>query len=199
MLDESGSMTPQQRTIISGFNEQIQTMKHEEQDNSVQYLVSLVKFSSEPRAVFIDLPLAQVPELTIASYRPGGSTALYDAIGVTIGKAEPGEGNVLITIMTDGQENSSKEWNRNTIQTLIKLRQNENKWGFAYFGANVDAWAEANSMGIPNAVNFTNAKAGKAMVQFSMARRGYVGVVRTADYESLKNLTANIDEKELND
>lgn len=63
----------------------------------------------------------------------------------------------------------------------------------------MDAWAEASSMGIPNAVNFTNAKAGRAMAQFSMARRGYVGVVRNADYESLKNLTANIDEKELND
>lgn len=123
------------KRLLCGFNEQIQTMKNEELDNSVQYLVSLVKFSSEPRAAFMDLPLAQVPELTIASYRPDGSTALYDAIGVTIGKAEPGERNVLITIRTDGQENSSKEWNRNTIQTLIKLRQNENKWGFAYFGA----------------------------------------------------------------
>jgi hypothetical protein len=150
ILDESGSMAPQQQTIISGFNEQIETMKKEEREQGIKYLVTLIKFADKAEIVFQDKPLEAVPQLTEETYSPGGWTALYDAIGLAISKAAPGETDNIVTIMTDGHENRSQKWNKGKIKVLIELRQRENKWGFVYFGANQDAWNEATSLGVSN-------------------------------------------------
>src|ERR1035437_7488867 len=98
VVDESGSMLSQQGTIISGFNEQLNTMKQEEKENDVRYLVTLVKFSDTVTVLYKDKPLSEVPELTTSTYVPSGWTALYDAIGATIDTAALGETDVMVTI-----------------------------------------------------------------------------------------------------
>lgn len=93
------------------------------------------------------------------SYHPRGGTALYDALGDTINriakhsreKIVPGDGlrnKVVIVVMTDGQENSSRTFSRGSINDLVRKFTKRGNWTFVYLGANVDAWAEARSMGI---------------------------------------------------
>jgi len=196
IIDESGSMLNQWDTVISGFNEQLDTMKVEESTTEVRYLVSLTKFSYQSTVVYKDIPLAEVPRLTKQTYTPGGGTALLDAIGNTIDTAAPGETDVMITIMTDGEENSSREWKRSSIKTLIDLRQNENKWGFVYLGANQDAWQEAAQYGINNALNYTVANTGAAMKSMSAVRSCYVSSALEGTYAT-SNLCSTVNTEDL--
>jgi len=191
VIDESGSMLPQQSTVISGFNEQLATMKQEEKDSDVRYLVTLVKFSDNVTVLYRDKPLAEVEELTTRTYVPKGWTALYDAIGTTIDTAVLGETDTVVVIMTDGQNNASREWNKSQIKTLIELRQNENKWGFIYFGADQNAWASASSLGVANAVSYTAANTGEAISAMSACRSSYVTTASSGAY-NVYSLTDSI-------
>jgi uncharacterized protein YegL len=196
VIDESGSMAGQQTTIISGFNEQLSTMRQEEKDTDVRYLVTLTKFSDKAVVVFKDKPLSEVPDLTTRTYTPSGWTALYDAIGMTIDTAEQGETDVMVTIMTDGAENKSREWKKASIKTLIQIRENENKWGFVFFGANQDAWQEASQLNISNALNYTMANTGAAMKSMSAVRSAYVTSALQGTYTT-SNLTACVNTDDL--
>ena len=60
---------------------------------------------------------------------------------------------VLVTIITDGYENSSREYDIEKINKLIK-RLDEKDWVFTYIGANQDAILEARKIGINNAMNY---------------------------------------------
>ncbi len=196
ILDESGSMASQQNVVISGFNEQIETMKMEQKEKDVEYLVTLVKFSYEPKFVYKDVPVNDVKPLTIETYKPGGATALLEAIGNTIDTAQIGESDTVVTIFTDGQENASRTWKKNAIKILIDIRQRENKWGFVFFGANFDAFADAASIGIANAVNYTMNNMSEAIKSMSVCRSAYTDSALSGVY-NVSSLTANINKDDL--
>ena len=61
---------------------------------------------------------------------------------------------VLVTIITDGYENSSREYDAEKMRTLVK-RLDEKDWVFTYIGANQDAILEAKKIGINNAMNYS--------------------------------------------
>lgn len=81
-------------------------------------------------------------------------TALMDAIGTTITKVEKYDGineknnKVLFVIITDGQENDSKEYTKDTIKRMISDKQEKDGWEFVFLGANIDAASEAKSIGV---------------------------------------------------
>ena len=197
ILDESGSMLSQQQVVIDGFNEQLEMMGKEEACGEIRYLVSLTKFSEKVEKVFTDVPLANVKRLTKNDYKPCGGTALFDAIGATIDTAARGETDVMVTIMTDGHENSSTNWKQPAIKTLIKLRQDENKWCFVYFGANQYALTAASSIGVANAVNYTVANTANAMHAMSAVRGTYTSSALSGNYMT-SNLACNVNEADLN-
>ena len=105
------------------------------------------------RPVFENRPIADVGFLSKENYRPHGGTNLYDAIGVTIRAIEdqlvpldtiP---NVLVVIITDGDENASREYTLDAIKVLIKQKEGEG-WTFIYLGANQDAFAVGSTFGL---------------------------------------------------
>jgi hypothetical protein len=172
-------------------------MHSEEQEKNVRYLVSLTKFSYQATNIYMDLPLHKVPKLTKENYQPNGGTALLDAFGANLIQAESGERNVLITIMTDGYENSSTKWTKPQIKVLVELRQRENKWGFVYFGANQDAWSEAQSMGVHNSVGYDVSKTGQTISAMAQSRSCYTANVMSGNFSSLDSLADDIDESKL--
>jgi hypothetical protein len=196
ILDESGSMNDQRATVISGFNEQLDSMRQEEIRDGISYLVSLVKFNESVTVLYQDLPLNKVPKLTEETYMPSGWTALYDAIGAAIDTAKLGETDTFVTIFTDGKENKSRKWKKAGIKTLIDIRQNENKWGFVFFGANQDAWEEASSINIANALTYTANNTGSAISATSMCRSAYVTTATSGVY-NVSNLTCNVNKDDL--
>ncbi len=145
LLDETGSMETVKQATIDGFNEYVRTLwERKEQD----ILFSFATFDSERFTRRCEsVKLDDVPELTAESYNPGSMTNLYDAVARTI-RAADGQSNVLVVIMTDGQENSSKEFSQRMINDMITERRSSKGWEFAFLGANQDAWATGRTLGI---------------------------------------------------
>lgn len=139
ILDSSGSMCTMETEALQMFNEQIKTIK---KNNDMETYVSLVTFGSN-----VNEPIAwcrnanDVKELTNKEYRPNGGTALYDAVGDTITKylkmkdSKDENTSYLMIIITDGEENASQRFIGTKISKLIKRVQKTKRWTFTYLGA----------------------------------------------------------------
>ena len=161
IVDESGSMGSVWKPALDGANETIQTIKSTQEAHPEQrQFLSFVSFSDKGgerfRLLVDNKPIRDVNLLTEEDYCPSGNTPLWDAMGhslTRLEKAVTDEDMVLVTIITDGYENASREYNGASIKALVE-RLNAKDWAFAYIGANQDAIEVAGRMGIDNAMNF---------------------------------------------
>lgn len=138
--DRSGSMSGLVNETISGFNEYVDTLDNTEIDDDV-YL-TLIQFDGDVNTVFSDRRLEDVRDLTHEDYVIGGMTALLDGVGRAISTAErtvSKDDKVLVVIMTDGGENSSREYNKTQILSKIKDKRRDG-WEFVFLGAGEEAW-----------------------------------------------------------
>lgn len=163
IIDESGSMQSIKKEAIDNVNETIQTIrsaqkKHDDQE----HYVSLVTFNDDVKTVYECVAVDEVKELTAETYQPSCCTALYDAMGLSLNalrKKVAEDDKVLVTIVTDGYENSSKEYSGKAIKALVdELKAKD--WVFAYIGANQDVEAVAASISITNTLKFCATSAG---------------------------------------
>ncbi len=152
IIDRSGSMRGQNKQVIDGFNEQLQDML---KDTTCNYQVSTVLFDDEYKLLHDNLPLSSVKPMTDGDFVPRGMTALLDAVGKTIQTVPSDVTRCMMIIITDGGENSSKEYNKDQIRKLIDEKQ-KTGWAFVFLGANQDSWATAGGLNIntSNAVNY---------------------------------------------
>jgi uncharacterized protein YegL len=153
VIDRSGSMSSIKTDAIGGFNTFLEEQKKEEGTASV----SLVLFNTEYEMPVNNVEISKVEPLTNKTFVPAGSTALLDAVGKTINevgarlsKTEESERpeNVIICILTDGEENSSREFTLPKIKEMIEHQRKVYDWEFIFLAANQDAFAEAGRMGI---------------------------------------------------
>jgi uncharacterized protein YegL len=148
ILDKSGSMASKTNDVIGGFNAYVAGLSQEDQ---VTYLFSLTLFDTQVAYRHVAIPLSAVKKLDCKSYRPEGNTALNDAIGITVRKVEadqPKVDKVVTVIMTDGEENSSREWTHDAVKSLIEQKEKEGNWTFVFLGAGLDAWDQGRSYGV---------------------------------------------------
>ncbi|WP_307587714.1 VWA domain-containing protein [Nocardia arizonensis] len=132
--------------------------------------VTLAQFDTEYECVYANRPIGEVPPLRLG---PRGGTALYDAVGrlvTDVGAdlaARPERerpGTVIVVVLTDGHENSSKEWSHEAVRALITQQQNVYSWDFLFLGANMDAVRIGSQMGFDprRAITYTAAPEGVA-------------------------------------
>jgi len=151
ILDKSGSMASKTNDVIEGFNAYIAGLGKEDQ---VNYLFSLTLFDTQVAHRHVAIRLPEVKKLDSKSYQPGGNTALNDAIAITVRKVEadqPKVDKVVTVIMTDGEENSSREWTHDAVRGLIEQKEKEGSWTFVFLGAGLDAWHQGRSYGVQTA------------------------------------------------
>ena len=167
IIDESGSMQSIKKEAIDSVNETIQTIrsaqkKHENQE----HYVSLVIFNDEVKTVYECVPVDEVKDLTAETYQPTCCTALYDAMGISLNalrKKVAEDDKVLVTVVTDGYENASKEYSGKAIKALVDELKTKG-WVFAYIGANQDVEAVAATISITNVLNFEATSEGTAVM-----------------------------------
>ncbi len=166
ILDESGSMQSIKRATISGFNEVVQTVKGvEEQFPEQEHIISLVTFNGLGiKTLLFNEKVSNLEEIDEKRYQPASMTPLYDAMGFSMTKLKTEveqfkNYNVLVTILTDGEENASKEYNGKTIKKLIEELK-LNNWTFTYIGANHDVEKFAQTISITNTMKFQATNAG---------------------------------------
>jgi hypothetical protein len=158
ILDDSSSMGHLRNATISGFNEYIETQAR----LPGRTFVTVVLFNTRVKMISERQPIETLPKLTADVYRPDGMTALYDAVGQTIGKLaqnpSTGTGRVLFVIDTDGEENSSKEYTLQRVQNMIQT-QKQLEWAFVFLGANDSQWQGAH-LGTQSTGGYTSTASG---------------------------------------
>jgi len=151
ILDDSSSMQYHRSGTISGFNEFLDVQKNSE----IPTKVSLYKFNgSHVTPVISYVDAKAVEPLTSATYNPMGSTNLLDAVGTVLrrvnelnaGKKKEKRDMLQIVVLTDGEENSSREYTNEMIKGMIHAAEEKN-WTFMFLGANVDAFSVGGGMG----------------------------------------------------
>ncbi len=158
ILDESGSMSGMTQQTISGCNETLNTIRFTagQNEDSLRSLVSIYAFQKggpiKSRYLVKNMEAKNVKDITSADYRPFGNTPLLDAVGSTLTElkavAETHEDATgIVTIMTDGYENSSTQYTWHQVSSLI-LQLREMGWTINLIGANVDVEGMASSMNI---------------------------------------------------
>jgi uncharacterized protein YegL len=167
VVDRSGSMDCVREDAEGGINTFIEEQKKHEGDATL----TLVQFDTKYEFVCRGTPIQDVPHYTLV---PRGMTALLDAVGKAIN--ETGErlstilekdrpGLVVFVVMTDGLENSSKEFTKSQIKEMISRQQDQYRWQFTFLGANQNAFREGEGVGIRNdaAANFAPENSRNAM------------------------------------
>jgi len=148
VLDRSGSMENCRTDAIGAVNSFLRQTKS---DATADSRISLVIFDSQSIDVIRDrLPAEACKELAPAEYEPRASTPLLDAVGhgaALLARSPETDERRVLAVMTDGLENASREYTKDTLKALLDRRQKEDGWLVIYLGAEHDAWAQAQSLG----------------------------------------------------
>jgi hypothetical protein len=135
VIDRSGSMQGLVTDVIGGFNSFIEEQKKVEGEATV----TLVQFDNYYEECYVAKPIDEVESL---DFSPRGTTALLDAMGRAMNST--------------GHENASREFDIDTIKSMVQTQQDTYSWEVVFMGANIDAVGTANMFGIKsgNAIKF---------------------------------------------
>lgn len=148
IVDRSGSMSTIRDDMIGGLT----TMLRNQSAQPGRLTVDLVSFDD---VVEVEHEMAAADGLVVRLV-PRGSTALYDAIGQSVIRfgetlkvmaedARPG--TVQVIVVTDGEENSSKEFSAAEVKRLVQQQSLEYSWDFVFLGANQGAVLTGQTLG----------------------------------------------------
>lgn len=150
ILDKSGSMWNAASDTIGGFNKFLSDQKKVKGKANL----TLVQFDTTYNFVHKGVDIQDVPELNKDTYQTGGMTALLDAVGRAIIEtereievADQKPDQVLFMIVTDGEENSSKEIKRDQLFKMVQDKQKKDDWSFVFVGADINSYDEGGQMG----------------------------------------------------
>ena len=170
ILDRSGSMAGLESDTIGGFNSMLEKQKKLEGEA----VLTTVLFDDKYEVLHDRISLNAAAPITDNDYFVRGSTALLDAVGLSILKTEKNcrhtsaeflPDKVMFIITTDGMENASTEFTYEKIHKMITEKKEKENWEFIFMGANIDAVQTAQSFGIPEsrAVKFRSDKKGTSL------------------------------------
>lgn len=170
ILDKSGSMAGLERDTIGGFNAMLDKQKVQ----AGECRITTVLFDHRYELLHDRTDIRAVRPITAREYRVGGSTALLDALGKTIHKIATAQKNtsepfrakrVMFVIITDGEENASREYAAKEVKEAIRRQKSRYGWEFIFLGANIDAVETAGRFGIDagRAANYVPDSQGTAL------------------------------------
>ena len=161
IMDRSGSMWDIRKPAIMGFNEVLGGVKAAQTKyaETQEQFITLVLFDSASiDEVYWNADPSKAEHLTTKTYVPGSATPLYDAMGRTLTKLErelkeDENHSVLVTVITDGYENDSREYDLASVKALVEHLKDRG-WTFAYMGTDHDVHAVSIDLSITNVVKF---------------------------------------------
>lgn len=186
ILDKSGSMAGLEHDTIGGFN----AMLEKQRAVAGECRITTVLFNNCCELLHDRIDIRAVSPLTGREYQVGGSTALLDAIGKTVHKmagvqkntaAEYRAEKVMFVIITDGEENASKEYSAGRVKAMVRQEKEKYGWEFVFLGANIDAVETAGRFGIsPDcAIDYVPDREGTAL-NFQMMSQAVAGFRETS-------------------
>jgi hypothetical protein len=195
ILDSSGSMENCRAETITSFNSQLETIQKLQKEFPDQtFHVSLTTFSDLVEHQIREATVNDFRILSMANYRPGGSTALLDAIGESINLIRmnnesdilKNRTSVVVLILTDGQENASQAFTYHQITNTIAELEASEKWSFSFLGADIDALHTSKMLNIKceNVISFSK---GDMNSVFKDVNKGLESYAKCKSEGTLKN------------
>ena len=184
IVDESGSMSHLREVTLSGINETIGTIRNAQNEfaQTQVHTLTLVTFDTDSnrpavRTMIDNQPIANVKKFR--DYMPNGCTPLYDAMGQSLTRLHTlikgdVDASAVVTVLTDGLENASREWNAQSLRKLIEQLKQEG-WSFSYMGSAHDVKEVTDLLSIENVVEFSHDQlgAGNTWGRERSSRRAY--------------------------
>lgn len=155
ILDRSGSMAPLIDEMISGYNH---WLAQQQALPGAALLTTTIFDTAFDLVGAAATPVKQAPLLTSEVYFARYGTALNDAVGKTVSAMKDAvkeTDRALVLIVTDGQENSSREWSSDQVKKLITELEGNGNWSFAYLSSAPSAWADAKVVGTQSGSTLT--------------------------------------------
>jgi hypothetical protein len=184
IVDESVSMSSLKNETIAGFNTQLKTikeLKNELPEN--EFIVSVTYFNNLVKDVIKFGKIEDIPLLSPENYHPDSCTSLLDAIGRSIDNIQDHFGyeieenlaTVVLIILTDGKENSSRYYNYFQISERIEILSATDKWVFTFLGAGLDVSSMTERMKMPskNVTSFDKSRYSEMLDRVSRSVRNY--------------------------
>jgi Mg-chelatase subunit ChlD len=191
LIDASGSMQGKVEEVKGGIRSLLKEIKSDmKEDKDVKVTTIVCQFEG-PRDFKVLLNTSNRSEIDLGiadNYRAGGMTALYDAIGEGFSLVKKGQDGVFVSILTDGDENSSQEYTQQAIKKMLKDAKKK-KWGITFMGTTESAIKNAVSWGINSANTFQFADSGEG-VEISNTTRN---AARNTYYTSVLTATSSAD------
>lgn len=174
VLDKSGSMSVVRKEAINGCNETIGSIRAAQQKHkdTQEHFISLATFCGCGIDMKYDkMPIEKAKMLEWNDYNPCCMTPLFDAIGTSVKRlkeyvkvvSDIADTAVLVTIITDGEENASREWTGTAIKKLIDECKEEG-WMFSFIGAGEEIVKIATTISITNTVLWEQTSEGTAEI-----------------------------------
>jgi uncharacterized protein YegL len=183
ILDRSGSMEHLTNDTVGGFN----SFLKEQKEIPGEAVLTTVFFNDSYKLLHDRVNIKDVKPITNKEYIAQGSTALLDALGKTINdiglklyntQENDRPGKVIFFIITDGEENASKEFSKEKVKEMVELQKNTYSWEFIFMGANIDSFAAASSIGISVDRSFNIAEDAEGIVCAQVAMSAAVSNLR---------------------
>ncbi len=182
IMDRSGSMASIWDDAVGG----LQSLIEEQKEVKGKANFTLVAFDNDYEEFYSGQDLDTVPAEVPTAIHPRGGTALNDAIGKAIGSLKQridksdDDIQVIVGIITDGQENSSREWDGQKIKELIIECQKELDWTFIFLGCNQDAIGTGRALGVDSAMTVNYAGTGSGTRSAYRGASKAMGSLRSA-------------------
>jgi hypothetical protein len=157
VLDQSGSMSNARPQTVDLFNSQLKTLREAQEMHPEQHFyAALTVFDTEVYHTIGFSVVQGMPSLNLADYQPSGGTAMYDAIGDSIARIQTffapelksKEASVVVVILTDGMENSSRRHTASAISSQVKELEQSGSWSFTMLGADFDVHQLAEGLNL---------------------------------------------------
>lgn len=201
VLDSSGSMGGVQSETKISFNNFVEEQKKIDGDVTID----VYQFASKVKKIVDFKNINDISDL-MSDYRCDGWTALNDAICIAIDEVgnklaslseDERPEKVLFMILTDGEENYSKEFSSSDVKNKINHQTEQYKWDFLYLGANQDAFTNGRNYGFSQnrCMNFHNTAGGMSAVTDSLNR--YTTMYRSIAVDASQTL--GFDKKDASD
>jgi len=187
--DRSGSMEEQWEETLNGFKVFVENLQR---DEAVDYKFSLTTFDTLVETPVVAAAIAKVDRDQLRLHGPRGGTALYDAVGMTIeatDKNRAGADKIICVIVTDGFENSSREWTKELLNKAIDEKIKAGDWTFTYLGTQPETWDDAAAIGLTRGATAGYVPGQAAAMYSSMANS--VGNLSRSAFMSCSNLFAS--------
>lgn len=184
--DRSGSMQITWAETLNGYKAFVDELKKNTDDECFFTLTTFDTLVDQP---LMEVPIDKVTGLELKDHGPRNATALYDAVGQTIELTDDKKyEKIICVVVTDGQENSSREWKKDTLNTQIEERINRGNWTFTYLGTQPETWDDAGRVGVglANTATYAGAQAGATYAVMGQT----VNCLRSSEQRQSKNLFA---------